>query len=556
MFRFLTIITTIFLLGLTACGGGSSAPTANNPAAPTTTSPPPTTITASASFVSEHFIGSANCSSCHNGIRDENGNDVSIVTDWSSTMMANATRDPFWKAKVRSEINRNPELEELINDKCTRCHAPMANEEMKRNNETIQLFADGMLSASNNRHDEAMDGVSCTLCHQIPDTPSLGTPNAFSGHFEINETKTIYGPYTNLVAQPMISFTGYTPVYSEHIKDSDLCANCHELKTPFVNEFGTIMSQSFEEEFPEQTPYSEWLNSDYADQQSCQDCHMSRTDGVIMSNRPGSLSTRRDNFAIHDFIGANKMMLDIFDKNREQLAVPSNNFAETISKTETMLASAANIEQLQSSLSGGVLTFDLKINSETGHKLPSAYPSRRVILHVSVIDSSGAVVFESGRPNDNGSIDGLDSDNDRSSYEPHYNLITNSDQVQVYEAIMANTNDEVTYTLLRSAKYLKDNRILPTGFDKVTAPNDVAVKGLALIDGDFIGGSDQITYQISNLSNSSYTIEAELVYQTIAYSFAQDLFLESDTEVTDFKSMYDASEFKAIPITSLQFNVQ
>jgi hypothetical protein len=41
-------------------------------------------------------------------------------------MMANATRDPFWQAKVRSELNRTPELSQAINDKCSRCHAPMA----------------------------------------------------------------------------------------------------------------------------------------------------------------------------------------------------------------------------------------------------------------------------------------------------------------------------------------------------------------------------------------------------------------------------------------------
>ena len=62
------------------------------------------------SFTSEHFSGSANCTMCHNGLNDQNGLDVSIETDWSSTMMANATRDPFWKAKVRSELNRNPQL--------------------------------------------------------------------------------------------------------------------------------------------------------------------------------------------------------------------------------------------------------------------------------------------------------------------------------------------------------------------------------------------------------------------------------------------------------------
>ncbi len=544
----------LFLFTLTACGDNGNDTSPDNGADDTFTLSPRSS--GDPTFTSEHFAGSDICQQCHDGISDAAGKDVSIVVDWSSSMMANSARDPFWLAKVRSELNRNPGLSDLINDKCTRCHAPMANEEIRRSGGKITLFDDGILNADNSRHNEAMDGVSCTLCHQITDSNLLGTPDAFSGHYEINETKAIYGPYDNLTPQAMVNNTGYTPTYSAHTRESELCATCHELKTPYVDELGQILSQTYEDEFPEQTPYTEWLNSDYANQQSCQDCHMSRTDGVVMAARPPWLDTQRDNFAVHDFIGANKMMLDVLDTNREQLGVRSNNFAETITKTELMLAGAASIEQMESSLLNGVLTFTLKINSTAGHKLPSAYPSRRVVLHVTVRDQAGAIVFESGRPNSNGSVVGLNADNDLLTYEPHYDLITSSDQVQVYEAIMANSNDEVNYTLLRSMKYLKDNRILPVGFDKNSVPDDIAVKGEALIDDDFIGGSDQISYQISGLSTGSYTVEAELLYQTIAYAFGQDLFKDSSAEVSDFKMMYEASDFKFVPMTALQFDVQ
>lgn len=83
-------------------------------------------------FTSYHFMGSGNCIRCHNGMTDSYGNDMSIETACSSTMMANSSKDPMWRAKVRSEINRNPHLEEVINDKCTRCHAPMTNVEAHR----------------------------------------------------------------------------------------------------------------------------------------------------------------------------------------------------------------------------------------------------------------------------------------------------------------------------------------------------------------------------------------------------------------------------------------
>lgn len=546
--------TCLLTLTLVGCNGSSDNPPIDEGAEPLSFAGP-LQAQGDAYFVSGNFSGSGNCSSCHDGLLDANNADVSIGTDWSSSMMANATRDPFWKAKVRSELNRNPALAELINDKCTRCHAPMANEEMKRNGEYISLFGDGFLSEENARHDEAMDGVSCTLCHQIPDSDTLGTLDGVSGKFEVNNSKIIFGPYDNLVAQPMINHSGYVPSYSAHIKESDLCASCHELKTPYVDEFSNILSQTPEDEFPEQTPYSEWLHSDFAMQKSCQDCHMSRSDGVIISSRPGWLTTQRDNFALHDFIGANKMMLDILDSNREQLGVRSTNFAETIAKTEVMLQSSASIESPQSSLSSGVLAFDLKINSSTGHKLPSAYPSRRVILHVTVRDSRGDIVFESGRVNDDGSVNGLDADQDLQRYEPHYELITEPEQVQVYEAIMVNNHDEVTYTLLRSMRYIKDNRILPIGFDKSTASSDIAVRGSALNDDNFTGGSDQITYQVDGLYDVRYTVEAELFYQTIAYAFAQDLFSVSGDEIEDFKLMYENANYKSSVITTLEFEV-
>lgn len=53
------------------------------------------------------------------------------------------------------------------------------------------------------------------------------------------------------------------------------------------------------------------------------------------------------------------------------------------------------------------------------------------------------------------------------------------DQVRIYEPIMGHSDSAVTYTLLRAAKYLKDNRLLPPGFVKQDAPVDIAVYGAA-----------------------------------------------------------------------------
>lgn len=501
-------------------------------------------------FTSQHFSGSGVCAQCHNELQDNTGKDVSIVSSWQTTMMANSTRDPFWQAKVKSEINRTPQLKTTIQDKCTRCHAPMANEEARKQHDPVQaVFGEGILNKNNPYFDLSTNGVSCSLCHQISPNPPFGTDAGYSGHFAIDSFPTsterlIYGPYKNVNTMPMQSFANFTPVYSEHIKTSELCASCHDLTTPYTDENGIILSQTVEDEFPEQMPYSEWLHSDFAQTKTCQQCHMERADGVAIATRPRN-NPKRDDFAQHSFLGANRLMLSILEEYREPLGVAATDFSTSIAKAEKLLNEAAKLEITQPSLQNGVLGFNLNIKSETGHKLPSGYPSRRVILHVTLRDANEKIVFETGKVNSDGSVVELDSDQDQTQYEPHYQRIESSDQVQVYETIMQDYQDKITYTLLRAKSYVKDNRLLPNGFDKSTAPNKIKVRGLAASDENFIGGSDRVEFLLNNLTESSYTIEAELIYQTLAYAFAQDLFKEQDYEVTRFKQMFQSSALKS-----------
>jgi len=36
------------------------------------------------------------------------GNDINVVDDWRTSMMANSAKDPYWRAKVSHEITINP----------------------------------------------------------------------------------------------------------------------------------------------------------------------------------------------------------------------------------------------------------------------------------------------------------------------------------------------------------------------------------------------------------------------------------------------------------------
>jgi len=511
-------------------------------------------------FQSKHFAGSGVCAQCHNGLKDQDGNDVSIVSAWETSMMANATRDPFWQAKVRSELNRTPALSHEINNTCSRCHAPMANEEARKQQDPVQAILDeGILNPKNPYHDLAMNGVSCSLCHQIsPDAP-FGSDAGYSGNFTVNSyansrDRLIYGPYQNVLTGPMQNFAGFTPVFSKHIKSSELCASCHDLTTPYSDENGQILSHNAEDEFPEQMPYSEWLHSDYAQTDSCQACHMPRADGVAIASRPSNL-TKRNDFAQHGFLGSNRLMLSILQTYREQLGVKATDFSKSILNAEQLLQDAAKVEINNSELSNGSLNFQVKINSLTGHKLPTGYPSRRVILHVTISDSLGAIVFESGKVNADGSVVGLDSDENLARYEPHYQTIESEQQVQVYEAVMQDYQDKISYTLLRAKSYVKDNRLLPLGFNKETAANKIKVQGVAESDVDFIAGGDAVQFNLKQFPEQQYNIKAELVYQTMGYAFATDLFQDKSLEVSRFKQMFNASSLKSTAMASSQKTV-
>ncbi len=59
--------------------------------------------------------------------------------------------------------------------------------------------------------------------------------------------------------------------------------------------------------------------------------------------------------------------------------------------------------------------------------------------------------------------------------------------MQIYESVMATPAGMPTTGLLQAVGYLKDNRLLPPGFDKTTAVPDIAVRGAAVSDANFVG---------------------------------------------------------------------
>lgn len=474
------------------------------------------------------FHNSARCLACHNGLTTPDGKDVSIGFDWRASIMANSSRDPYWQASVRRETIDHPQAAAAIQDECSICHMPITRYQAKLAGKEGPVFA---FLPFNQHNDEqsalAEDGVTCSVCHQIG-KDKLGTPASFTGGFVINppqsrEDHPEYGPYQIQPGQALImqsSTGGFRPTYGEQIKDSALCGSCHTLITTARGEGGKAIGH-----FPEQVPYQEWLHSDYANKISCQDCHMPEVHGPAPI--AAVLGIDRMGVRQHFFSGGNFFMQRLLNNYRDELAVKAlpQELTSAAERTSQFLqAGAARVTIPAVATAGGRLDFTVFAENLTGHKMPTAYPSRRAWLHVKVTDANGHTVFESGALNPDGSIVGNDNDEDPTRYEPHYRRITRGDQVQIFEPIIGDSAGHVTTGLLNAVVYLKDTRLLPHGFNKETAEHDIAVYGDAVNDPNFTAGGDRVEYSVAlGDTPGPYHVEAELWYQPIGYRWAHNL---------------------------------
>ncbi len=291
-------------------------------------------------------------------------------------------------------------------------------------------------------------------------------------------------------------------------------------------------------------PFLEWQHSEYRNAQSCQSCHMPAVVAARDSTPITSIRGQpRADARRHWFPGGNFFMLGMLNRYRAELAVEAQpqELDQAASRTREILAEAATVAIELVPNENNHLAFDVDIANLTGHKLPTAYPSRRAWLHVAVRDRSGALVFESGKLTPAGNIVGNDNDDDRTKYEPHYREISRPDQVQIYEAIMQDPEGNVTTGLLSALRYVKDNRVLPRGFEKLHADADIAVQGDAASDPAFVGGRHRTRYSIDVArAQAPFRVAAELWYQPIGYRWAQNLRLQPSTEGNRFLAYFDS----------------
>ena len=486
------------------------------------------------------FPTAGNCSGCHgfdtNGYAmvDFFGNDVNIHDDWRATMMANAAKDPFWRAKVSHEILVTPaEFHDAIETKCTSCHAPNGHY-------TALYRGHGKYTMEDLLQDTiGLDGVTCTTCHKIS-TEQFG--DTHSGDIRFDTNRVVYGPYFLPFAPPMADFVGLEPLFGDHVTEAGLCAPCHTLLTEPISTDGQLIGTTF----VEQATYHEWLNSAYEQEQSCQGCHMPRLEEPIVISANYLFLEGRSPYGLHELAGANTFMLQLMKEHRQELGIDAlpEHFDATIDATFNMLQNKSLYSSLDwMGVEEDTAYFELKLTNRAGHKFPSGYPSRRLFIEFVVETEDGEILFHSGRFNENYEL--MD---ENPGVEPHYAVINRPDQVQIYEMVAGNDVGNFTVVLEHAYSMLKDNRLPPRGFSTADEVYDTTrIVGRALEDENFNydngeegSGSDLLEFHIPTLGYEGLVqVTARAYYHSLPPKWLAPIFAESTPQIDTFRHMFN-----------------
>lgn len=519
--------------------------------------PPHAPLPPGQALTHDRFATGAVCGDCHaasatsTALRDAQNQPLGLTEPWSASTMANAARDPLFRAALANEIARAPDAGAVIAGVCLTCHSPMGRHAQLAAGQVTTL---GLVYAATNEGVLARDGVSCTACHQIQ-AANLGQDSSFSGGFTFGATRTIYGPFPSPFATPMVNRTGFTPAQGAHVQESALCGTCHTLVTEAVDEDGTPHGHLM----GEQLTYLEWRRSAFttegggATPASCQDCHLPdrEADGGVVNTR---LARRpegadfppvgpRSPFSRHTFVGANTLLPKLLRAGRALLNPPATDpmlvEAEALARANLGGASArlslANVQR-----QGNRLTASVRVENLTGHKFPTGYPSRRAFLEVRVLDAGGATLLHLGRVDAEGRLLGasgqpLGSEVPGGGFQPHRATVAGPDDVIVYESVMDDGAGGPSYDLLGAEGFVKDNRLLPRGHvDTTTGPQSTAPVGVT--DADFGPGQDVVAVDVQ-LQGPPARVEVRLWYQTFSPRYLDELLERPTPEATALRGM-------------------
>ena len=273
-----------------------------------------------------------NCANCHG----------EIYREWQQSAHAKSATNPKFlhlfagtdgKAPVQKKWNAQAEHPDG-SAVCATCHAP--------------TFSSPKLEYDiREAKGVAKSGIHCDYCHKIADAPTdkLGTRFGRDGLRLLRPSKgelLTFGPLDDAVRK------GESFACLSVYKESRYCASCHEGIVFGVHAYGT---------------YSEWLESPAKRQgKHCQQCHMAPTDKMTnIAPGKGGIERRPETLASHQTPGGS---LDLL---RQSLKM-----------------------KVQAKVVPGGRQAEVEIVAQTvGHRVPTGFPDRQLILVVTATDGKG-----------------------------------------------------------------------------------------------------------------------------------------------------------------------
>jgi Cytochrome c554 and c-prime len=272
------------------------------------------------------------CANCH----------VALHREWSDSAHArSATGRRFRNLYEGTDWKGNAHVGwSLTRDKpdgiavCTACHAPTASGKARFDLTRINGVA--------------ARGVHCDYCHKIADVED-GRGGLNFGRFTHRLVRPAQG---QLFFGPLDDVDRGEDVYSPLYRDSRYCASCHEGVVFGVHVYST---------------YSEWLSSPAGRSgRQCQDCHMAPT-GTMTNLAPGHGGVERSPATL----------------GNHRFFQPSQ---------EAMLARCLKLDFATRRLSGSVRV-DVSLRAEdVGHRVPTGFVDRQLLLVVEASDAAGRPV--------------------------------------------------------------------------------------------------------------------------------------------------------------------
>ena len=473
------------------------------------------------------------CAVCH-GNYDP---DVEPFRNWRGSMMAQASRDPLFKANMTIANQDAPDSGDL----CLRCHLPRGWLQGR----SVPTDGSRMLTTD-------MSGVACDLCHRLVDPifDPVDNPaededilNALifptfdfgNGMYTIDPTGARRGPFIDAT-------TGHPVLVSPFHREAAICGTCHDVSNPAFEKDGngdyvpnafdtTATSFSAHTLLPVERTYSEWFYSAYNTLEgvyapqfggnkeyvaTCQDCHMRDVTGHGCNFGTPPLRT---NLPLHDMTGGSTwlpgLLHDLFPTEVDPDAMQAG-----IERAKYMLRNAAHLEAAAEDLK-----LEVTVTNNTGHKLPTGYPEgRRMWINVKFYDAAMSVISESG------------------AYDVNTGYLSHDQEVKIYEvkpgldsitAPLVGEPNGPSFHFVLNNKVYKDNRIPPRGFTNEAFE-------------DFGGTPAHYSYEDGqHWDKTSYAIppgavsaRVTLYYQSTSREFIEFLLDKNTTDSTG-QQMYD-----------------